>query len=401
MDVKLTMKIGSGTPAPASEELMRALSEVEVTNGRTAPAGFQLTFEAERYDPRYTKDDTTSQEEWPLLVDDSLAPFNRVQLLAQLGKAPARLLIDGFITRIELNLRRGTQSPVLVATGEDVSVKMDLFEISAEYPALAPSAVVGQILGKYGALLQSEVKAPKGESTASDYVLQQNCTDRFYVQMLAAEVGYDFYIRPSAKAGQKSTAYWGPPVTDKSPPLIAEMGQRTNVTTLNFAYDALVPTLAYSQILDLSKSPAETAPVAIAAASRKPGLSADGAIPEQPSPAKLVKDPSSARAAAATLAVRGSLANYPGYPVPEATAMAQGLNNRSVTDVVTVEGELDTDAYGAILTAPGLVDVYGVGSKYGGTFAVQEVAHHLKFQDRDWQYLQKFVLGRGGLGFKG
>jgi hypothetical protein len=404
VDTKVTLKIGADTPSAASEALTRALSAVEVTCGNTAPAGFQLTFDAERYDPRYTKSDTTTQEEWPLLTDGSVAPFNRVQLLVEIGTGSPQPLIDGFITRIELNLREGEASPVLVATGEDVSVKMDLFEISAEYQELAPSAVVGQILGKYSSLVQADVTTPSGESTPADYVLQQNCTDRLYLKMLAAQAGYEFYVQPGSP---KSTAYWGPPVANKSPApqtqkeLVAQMGKRTNVLALNFSYDALAPTLTYAQVLDLSKNPAEATPVAIGSATQKPNLSSGGAIPGTPSPSGLAQDPSSARGQAQKLAVRGSLANYPGYPVPEATAIAQGRTNLSVTEVVTVEGELDTDAYGAVLTAPGLVDVYGVGTQYGGTFAVREVVHSLKFQDQDWQYRQKFVLTRGGLGFKG
>lgn len=406
MPTELTLKIGPDPPEAASLSVIRALREVEVTRTSSVPSGFQLTFGAVRYDPRYeAAEEDDSQTEWPLLKDDTLAPFNRVQVLVSIDDASDVVLIDGFITRQELNVA-GEQGSTLVLTGEDVSVKMDLFEISAEYQELTTSAVVQQILGKYSSLgVTPEVEAPEGESAPTDYVPQQNCTDRFYLQILASQNGFEFYLKPGTAAG-KNTAYWGPPIANKSPQpdpqtaLITQMGQRDNVKSLSLSYDALAPALAYAQVLDLTKNPAESAPVAIGSATQKPGLSTGGAIPSSPSGSGLASDPTSFSSSLKTLAVRGRLANYPGYPLAEAKTLAQAKTNLSVTDVVTIEGELDTVRYGTVLDVPGLVDVLGIGTKYGGTYAVKEVTHNLKFGGEDWQHVQKFVLTRGGLGYK-
>ena len=405
MSIELSLNIGADPPDAATPEVIRALQAVEVTRANSVPAGFQLTFRAARYDPLYDADEgEDSKAEWPLLKDDTLAPFNRVQVIVTIDDGAPQVLMDGFVTRQEVNV--GEEGSTIVLTGEDVSVKMDLFEISAEYQELTTSAVVRQILGKYSSLgITPEVTAPDGESAPTDYVPQQNCTDRFYVQLLAAQNGFEFYLEPGDSAGQ-NTAYWGPPVANQSPlpdsqpALISQMENRDNVRSLSLSYDALAPTLAYGQVLDLSKDPAESAAVAIGSATQEPGLSTDGAIPATPAGSGLAQDPATFSSDLKNLAVRGRLANYPGYPLADATRLAQAKTDRSTTGVVTIEGELDAARYGQILAAPGLVDVLGIGDKYGGTFAVSEVTHSLKYEDDRWQYLQKFVLTRGGLGYK-
>ncbi len=402
----LTLKIGPDPPEDASEALLRDLRAVEVTRSNQAPSGFQLTFAASRYDPRYTaEEESPSDVEWPLLSDETLDTFNRVQILVQLDATAPVVLIDGFITRQELNVG-GEGGSSIVVTGEDVSLKMDLFEISAEYQDLATSAVVSQILGKYSALgITADVTAPEGETVPTDYVPQQNSTDRFYLQMLAAQNGYEFYIQPGSSAGE-NTAYWGPPVANMTPvpdpqtALVTQMGKRDNVAALNLSYDALAPTLAYANVLDLTQTPAASEAVAIGSATQKPDLSTGGAIPSTPGGSGLAQDPPTFSDSLASLAVRGRLANNPGYPLTEATAIAQAKTNRSVVEVITVEGEIETEDYQAVLQAPGLVDILGIGDKYGGTYAVKEVTHSFKLKEEDFSYRQKFVLIRGGLGYK-
>ena len=406
MATDVTLNIGPDPPPKATEGLFRALRRIEVTQTNSVPWGFQITFAAMRYDPSYnTGESDESRTEWPLLSDDTLAPFNRAQVLVQIDDGDPQVLIDGFITRQEVNVdSEGASSIVL--TGEDVSVKMDLFEISAEFKEKTTSAVVKEILSKYSSLgITADVTAPDGESAPTDYVPQQNCTDRFYLQLLAAQNGFEFYVQPGAEAGQNS-AYWGPPVANKSPlpetqtPLVTQMGQRSNLLSLSSTYDALAPTLTYGKVLDLSKYPGESTAVAIGSATQKPDLSTDGAIPATPAGSGLAQDPTSFSSDLKQLAVRGRIANYPGYPLLDATALAQAKTNLSVTGVVAVHGELETERYGALLIAPGLVDILGIGTKYGGTFVVQEVTHRIDFAADGAGYRQKFVLTRGGLGYK-
>ncbi|MCP3910261.1 MAG: hypothetical protein GY713_04840, partial [Actinomycetia bacterium] len=221
----------------------------------------------------------------------------------------------------------------------------------------------------------------------------------------AAHNGFEFYILPGAEAGQ-NTAYWAPPVPNQSPApdpqtaLLTQLGNRNNVLSMSFSYDGLAPALAYGQMLDLSKYPGESAAVAIGSATQKPDVSTDGSIPGTPAGSGLAADPTTYSDDLKKLAVRGRIANYPAYPLTEATAFAQAKTNLSVIDTVTVHGELETERYSAVLAAPGLVDVLGIGTKYGGTFVVKEVTHSMDFSGPGLGYRQRFVLTRGGLGYK-
>jgi phage protein D len=386
------LMIGATQPRDAPEDLLLALDSIEVVQGITCPSGFRLSFAADRYPP-----DPGPLPEYPVLATGLLDPFNRVQVLTQQQGESPTVLIDGFITYQEVKVEENGRALISVL-GEDVSLKMDLVEVSAEYPNLTDSAIVTQVLGKYGGVgITPRVTAPSDESAPQDYVPQQNATDRFYVQALAARHGFLFYVQPGSSAGT-NTAYWGPPVTAGSSQkaLTANMGRATNLRSLSLRYEALAPTVAYGQVLDLSQQPAAPVPVGVGAADPSDGLATTGALPSSGS--SLAQDPAGYGSDLAALAVRGSLLLHPGMTTGEARSLAQGKVNRSLQDAVVVEGEIDTSDYGEVLVAPGLVDLRGVGTRYDGTYMVKQVRHLLRFAKGQLSYMQKFVLTRGGVG---
>ena len=67
-------------------------------------------------------------------------------------------------------------------------------------------------------------------------------------------------------------------------------------------------------------------------------------------------------------------------------------NSRSVTG----EGQLDTERYGYILRAGGLVGVRGVGASYNGNYYVRRVTHTIE----RGSFTQSFSLSREGVGAK-
>lgn len=386
--------IGEGQPRDAPADLLASLDAIEVYNGSACPAGFRLSFVGDRYPP-----EPGPMPEYPLLASGLLDPFNRVQVVIQPEGDAATVLIDGFITYQEVSVEADGKTTISVL-GEDVSVKMDLFEVSAEYPNLTDSAIVTQILGKYGDLgIEPQVTAPSDESAPQDYVPQQNSTDRFFLQALAARHGFLFYIQPGSSAGS-NTAYWGPPVTSgtSQKALTLNMGPANNLRSLALRYEALAPTVTYGRVLDLTQQPAAPVDVGLGGASPEGGLAANPAIPSSAS--SLAQDPSGTSYASqlASVAVRGSLLLHPGFTSAETRSAGQGKVNRSVQEAVVVEGELDTADYEDVLIAPGLVDLRGVGTRYDGTYVVKQVRHLLSFEEDQVLYTQKFVLTRGGVG---
>jgi phage protein D len=392
LQLTVTLLLGTTTPAPASSTVMQALRGIEVVQGCRCPSGFRLSFSADRYPPV-----TGPLTDYPLLSGGDLNPFVRVQITVNTGSGLPLVLMDGFITRQEVTIDEHENATITVI-GEDVSVKMDLFEAAAEFPSLTDSAIVTQILGSYAALgVTPSVTAPSGETAPSSWVPQQNSTDRYYLQMLAARHAYLFYVQPGSVPGV-NTAYWGPPVTtgDRQPALTTNMRGVNNLRRISLSYDALAATVTYGQVLDLTQTPAVATPIAIGSATQVPGLSTGTALPSAAS--GLAAAPSSYSSQVSTLAVRGTLLLHPGLAPTDAQSVGQAKTNRSVQEVAVVEGELDVEEYGAVLTAPGLVDLRGVGQLYDGTYYVKQVTHVLSLEDDAWSYLQRFLLTRGGTG---
>jgi hypothetical protein len=385
----LSLKLGKTQPANAPAEVLGSLRSIQVSHGTKAPSGFTLSFEADRYPPVQG-----TLSDYALLDSGLLAPFVRVQVVVQLGLNLPEVLIDGYITRQELSVD-GNEKGTLTVTGEDMSVKMDLFERSVEYPNLKDSAIVQQILGKYSALgITASVTTPSDDS-APTTVPQQNTTDLKYLKMLAARHSYLFYLRPGP-LGQTS-AYWGPPVTTGTPQktLTINMAWADTVKSLSFSYNALAPTLTYGQSLDLSNSTPATLAVA-AGTAQSLGLSTTPAISSSFS--SLAQTPENYYNQLSTLAVRGSLLLNDGLTPTDAQNIGTAKTNRSVQNVLEARGQLDTAKYGAILKAPGLVNVRGVGTQYDGTYTVNQVSHSLSLEQGEWGYTQSFALSRDGFG---
>ena len=241
--ITLRLALGTSRPAPAPQFIAEALQSVEVTQCDQSPSGFQLLFNAER-----TKGFSSDYE---LLSRSLLAPKTRVILTITLNGTPS-ILMDGFITQQELIHSQEFGAATLSVTGEDISITMDLDQYSFEYPNLGHVAIVTFLLEKYvpllGPILPEVFPAtlPTYETLEVDWVPQQNSTDRAFIQELAARHGYIFYIKPGPEF-LMNTAYWGPPlrIGTEQPALTVGMGPAANVTSINFTYDALSPTLVY------------------------------------------------------------------------------------------------------------------------------------------------------------
>jgi phage protein D len=386
--------MGSPTPSSAPLALRKLLRTIEVIQSSRCPSGFRMTFSA----PRYDATDLTGTE-YPALDTDLLDPFVRVQVTVQPSTSTtATVLMDGFITRQEVVV--GQEGTTVTVIGEDVSVMMDLIEISAQFQNTADSAIVKQILGNYSSLgVTLSVTVPTGESAPANWVPQQNCTDRYLIQMLAARHGFLFYVLPGSSAGT-NTAYWGPPVTTgtSQKALTINMSRADNLTSLTMTYDALAPTITYGSVLDLTKNPAAAVPIAVGSANPLLNLAQTGPIPSAVS--SVATTPSTFTTQLSTLTTRGTLFLHPGLSAIDAQNLAQAKTNRSAQEVVVIEGEVETAQYGAILQTAGLVDLRGVGTRYDGTYFVKQVNHNFTFEKNGLRYLQKFVLVREGFDSK-
>jgi hypothetical protein len=367
--VRLTLWLGPALAAPAPQPIVEALTGIEVTLNSEGRDGFQLTFTLGR--------GPTDLVDYPLLANPLLRPFSRVIVQVAMGVVP-EVLIDGFITRHQVNPGNTPGTSTLVVTGEDVRVMMDLREFSLPYPQMSPDVRVRLILAKYALYLGAPPMVLPPIALDVPMIIEripaQSSTDLRYVEQLAQEASYVFYVEPTL-VPMVNLAYWGPENRLSIPQsaLSVNMGPDTNVTSLNFSYDALGPTTVLGTVQD--KRLGLLLPV-VTFTSLRPPLA--------PLPAMLVQQPN----------VRSVLARETGGLDPiQAFARAQAETDRS-SDALSASGELDAVRYNGLLRARRLVGVRGAGFLMDGFYYVKTVTHSIK----KGEYKQRFTLSREGFG---
>lgn len=363
----LTLLIGPTVPLPVPPSVLELLNDVEVTHSDEGHSGFQLVFKAMR--------STRVLIDFPLFLNPQFKPGNRVIVSASFGAVPT-VLVDGIITNQQLTPPTGSDPAVLTLTGEDISLKMDQEEKSAEHLGLPDNLIAMKIIASYALYGMIPVVIPPltlDVPMPVDGPRVQQATDLRYLNDLASRHAYVFYIKPGPVIGT-NTAYWGPPIRVGIPQraLTVDMGPETNVESITFENNATEAKTVQGTVQDRLTN--QRIPVMTFLTTRPP-LALN--LP--------FLNPSTKR-------VERFRAES-GQNAAQAMAQAQAQTDASM-DVVKVEGELNTVKYGAPLQARGLVGLRGVGFSYDGLYYVKKVTHTIRMG----QYKQKFTLTREGTG---
>ena len=247
MAASISLYFGAGAPAPSW--MMASLDSVEVVQSDRAPNGFQLVFTT----PRTASD----LSDYSLLTASQLQAGQRIIIAATMNGA-SQVLMDGVITRVQLQPPAPGQEARITIIGEDLSAMLDLYEYSLEYPFLPDSVIAEAILLKWLPLgIIPSVTFAVTDLVSMFYVNQQVGTDRAYLNQLAAQNAYVFCIIPGPAVGQ-STAYWGPPMRTATPQpvLTVDSGGFGNVISLSATLDATAPQIVYGLVQDtLTRQP--------------------------------------------------------------------------------------------------------------------------------------------------
>ncbi|WP_298405758.1 hypothetical protein [uncultured Chloroflexus sp.] len=364
LSTRLTILIGPTIPVPAPPSLLAALASAEVTHRDEGRSGFQMVFQLGR--------ERGDLLDYALLAGPLLRVGNRVVLIVWFGALP-QVVMDGLITNQQLQPGDQPGSATLTITGEDVSVAMDREEKSVEHPAQSEAVIALKIIASYAqyGLIPLVIPPPTVDMPLPiERTPVQQATDLAYLRQMAERFAYVFYVAPGP-APLTNTAYWGPPVRIGVPQraLTVNMGPATNATSINFQHDPLTATTLAGQVQD--RTTGQNIPVRSFASLRPP----------------LASLPALGSFARSTI-FRGA-----GLNAMQALAQAQAATDAS-SDVLTVEGELDTARYGSLLQARGLVGLRGAGFSYDGLYYVKQVKHQIS---RDG-FKQNFTLTREGLG---
>ncbi len=360
----LSLFMGPMIPVPAPKAVIDALISAQVNTGGERSA-FQLVFSMNKKSSIY-------QTLLPAGFMDT--GTTRVILVCTVGGIP-NVLIDGIVTRHEVNPSNEAGQSTITLTGEDLTVLMDVVQFPLlRYPALPIFARINLIVAKYAVFGVIPVVIPPlfdDVPIPTDKIPSQNGSDLAYIKKLAGDCGYIYYLVPGPVPGT-SLFYFGPDVRIPvpQPALTVNMDANTNVESINFSLDGLAKKIVIMTIMDpiTGKIPI---PIPVPNVSLlRPPLGA-----RLTAPMKIEFPPEGGN--------KNSI---------EAIALALAKTS-STTEAVTASGTLNVLRYGRVLNAFQLVGVRGAGLTYDGMYYVRTVTHNIK----RGEYRQSFTLSRDGL----
>lgn len=363
--IDLSLLFGPGVPVPAPRAVIEALQSVKIEeNSGETQSGFELVFALEKNSPLNTLF---------LLAGGSALPILRVALVATIG-GKANSLINGVVTKTDLNPGSGGAPAMLSVKGKDLTATMDTIDFSGiiPYPAMPPFARVALVLAKYTWLgvIPQVIPSLEGPPLPTEKIPRHQDSDLAYVRALAYEAGYTFFMKPGP-APATSFAYWGPEIRigEVQPALTIDSSFSTNTEELSFSFDkeeVEIPIVYVQNALT-------KAPIPVPIPSSIPFQPPLGLVP--PIPPRITRLRDTARLNPFEALARGF-----------ARAAQKG-------DPVRGNGRIDVLRYGRILRARSLIGVRGAGQAFDGVHYVESVTHDLN----RGSYKQSFTLKRSGL----
>lgn len=360
----LTLMMGPVVAVPVPQPVTDALMSVQVTTTDGQRSGFQLTFAVSKKSLLNTT----------LLPAGFFDPLVRVIIVSTVNGMP-NVLMDGVITRQEISPSSVPGQSKLTITGEDLTVLMDLIDLKGfPYPELSDFLIVDLLLAKYAMFGIIPLVIPsllEDVPNAMDRFSQQTGTDLHFIQGLAEENAYVFYLVPGPAPGM-SVAYWGPRIKIgvPQPALSVNMDADTNVESLSFSLDGQSGELDILFVLDPIAGKVEI-PIPI------PDISI-----LQP-PLGLVPTPK----------LKIKVLDGTAKLTPTRAALLGLSKTAQAGESVKGNGQLDVVRYGHVLKARGLVGVRGVSLAYDGLYYVESVTDTIE----RGKYTQSFTLSRDGL----
>ncbi len=359
----LTLLVGPVVPVPVPKSVLDALTGVQVTVAAGSASGFQLTFTLNNRSPLHTL----------FLVAGAQAPLMRVIIILTINGTP-NVLMDGVMTNQQVSPGSKPGESTLMITGEDLTKVMSLQDFSGiPYPAMPAEARVMLIVAKYAmfGIIPLVIPSPFTDfPNPVERIPKQKWTDLKYIERLACDVGYVFYIDAGPVPGT-NVAYWGPEIKVgvPQPALNYDMDAHTNVESLSFNFDSANTTLPIVFI----QNSLTRFPIPIPIPKLNPLQPPLGLIPAPVTNITMLKDTAK---------------------LSPMAALGKGLAAASRSaDAVSGNGSLDVVRYGRLLKARQLVGARGVGMAFDGLYFVKSVTTNIK----QGELKQSFELTRNGL----
>jgi hypothetical protein len=363
--IHLTLLVGPVVVVPVPRLVLDALQSVTVTSsaGGRSESGFELSFGFATNSPLNTI----------FLIAGAQTPMLRVIIVATINSIP-QVLMDGVITHHEIQPGPPGGMSTLTVMGKDLTKVMALQDFGGlPYPAMPAEARVALIIAKYAPFGMIPIVIPMLFTDVPipvDRIPTHEGTDLEYIEELARNAGYVFYIEPGPLPGT-NTAYFGPQIKVgvPQPALNAGMDAHTNVEALSFRFETTQTTLPIVML----QNALTRFPIPIPIPKLNPLQPPLGAIPAPITNLTVLRDTAK---------------------LSPMAALSRGIAVASRSqDAVSGTGSLDVLRYGRVLRARQLVGVRGAGLAFDGLYYVDQVTSTIK----PGEFKQSFTLSRNGI----
>jgi len=361
----------------AGDDFYGSVAQLTVEESTDAAGRFQLQLNT------LLRSDGT----WDFLDDDRLALFTHVSIkigvAAHNGHGDDREgfhpVFDGYITSVNLNLGSEPGQTTIDVSGMDPSILMSLEEKIVAWPGLSDSQIAQQIVGAYGLDIQAD-DTPTVHDADVTTVLQRG-TDIQFVRDLAARNGYEFYFETDGDSGRTAAYFRAPRLQDTTQrDLAIQFRGSSNLRNFTARISGQRPLTVKSVQMDIGTNDAQVAQVNSTTLTKLGASDAQTLIGTPLS--RLVRP----REAAAQMLVLGS----PTSINTELQSLARAVYDEA-SWFITAGGEINNEAYQAILRPRRLVLVKGAGKQYSGRYYVTRVVHQVR---ADGEYTQSFEARR-------
>lgn len=295
-------------------------------------------------------------------------------------------LFSGYVSGVELSLGSEPGQTFLNVQAVDPSLLLGLEEKVAVWSNVTDSDVIEQIAGSYG--FDTDVDATATTHDENETVLVQRATDLQFLRTLARRNGFEFAFEPDPDS-DAPVAHCTAPRLDGTPQpdLAIQFGDESNLTRFAVTVDGRRPLAVKVTQTDIhAKS---------AASDQIPSLSLTklGADDLDALAGDAIDRLASPQDAASQLLLLGP----PTSDATELQTLAQAARDEAGW-FMTATGEINCDAYGAVLRPRRTVLVKGAGDLYSGTYYVTRVTHTVT---SDGRYRQTFDAKRNARGLTG
>jgi len=331
---------------------------------------------------------------WRYLEDDRLTPFTKASLRLGFtggqglagalggvtgGNDGLEPVFDGYITTVDVSLGSAPGGTSINVAALDTSVLLSLEEKVVAFADLSDSDIVQQIVAAYAVPVIAEGTSTVHQQDTTTVV--QRGTDLQFVRALARRNGFEFYFETD-KASEQVTAFFRPPQLDDTPQpdLAIQFGEDSNLRSFSARLSGQRPLNVKAAQVDVQANSANTGQAGDTQLTR---LGASDLNTLVGGPLGSLVTP---RAALAQMLVLGPPTSDPA----ELQTLAQAVRDEAGW-FISASGEINSDAYGAVLRPHRLVLVKGAGTPYSGKYYVTSVFHELT---SDGGYVQRFEARR-------